>query len=84
MTIVIFGSVISLLGIIDVAPVVPSDFGENTKELISRRALEGLFPSAGGLNLDASSSLDSRLGSGISRSCEAALHQTLFEVILFN
>ena len=83
MTIVIFGYVISLLGIIDVAPVVPSDFGENTKELISRRALEGLFPSAGGLNLDASSSLDSRLGS-ISRSCEAALHQTLFEVILFN
>ncbi|KAI9100094.1 hypothetical protein K1719_024312 [Acacia pycnantha] len=72
----------TIQGLIDVAPVVPSDFGENTRELVSRRSLEGLFRSAGGLNFDASSSLDSRLVSGVSRSCEDVLHQTFYEIPL--
>ncbi|XP_054799485.1 uncharacterized protein LOC129303924 [Prosopis cineraria] len=68
--------------LIEVAPVVPSDVGKNTRELVARRCLEGLFGSAGGLNFDASSSLDSRLGFDVSSSCEDVLRQILHEVPL--
>ncbi|XP_054786011.1 uncharacterized protein LOC129292487 [Prosopis cineraria] len=64
------------------APAVPSDFERNTIELVARRCLEGSLGSAGGLNFDAPSSLDSRLGFAVSRSCEDVLHQILHEVPL--
>lgn len=72
---------------IDLAPVGPDDLGESTRELVALRCLEEL--SVQGVNLDASSTLDSRAGFDFSRSCEAVLQEIFHEVkvkqfIIFN
>ena len=66
---------------IDIAPVKPDGFSNNSRELIALRCLEGLVEYAGRINSNASSTLNLKVGFDYSESCEDVLLRILQEVI---
>lgn len=74
----------TLIGLVRMTPAIAGELGKDTKEVVSLRILESLFPQGDEAVVDADAGQNGKISFNSSERCQDVLKQILHEVILIN